>query len=316
MSFVRNLAADLVEKRLWPIAAALLAAILAVPLLLGGGGSTPTPAAGDKAVAAAAAPESPVRVTLDTSTSEPRNRRGAVRNPFRQQHQPKAAAAPGPAAPAAGGASAATGSASATGPGASSPSGTTATPGNDDFDPKTGLVKHTTTPVPSTTAVDSPAVAATGLRYRVAWRFGRPRALKSNHDAARLTALPKPADPVVLFLGLLEDRRTAAFLVRPGATVTGEGWCRPAPTDCQTLEMRRGDVVGLAYTDAAGVLQRYRLGVSTVARRTVSVAAARRSHRRVSKAGREVLIDAIRAKVPGTRELVFDAARGLLKPVE
>ncbi|MBA3747232.1 MAG: hypothetical protein H0W96_07015, partial [Solirubrobacterales bacterium] len=39
MNPVRRLFADLVEKRLWPVALALLVTAVAIPLLMGGGGS-------------------------------------------------------------------------------------------------------------------------------------------------------------------------------------------------------------------------------------------------------------------------------------
>ena len=43
MGFLRNVVSDLVEKRLWPVALLLVAAIAAVPMLLGG--ADPEPAA-------------------------------------------------------------------------------------------------------------------------------------------------------------------------------------------------------------------------------------------------------------------------------
>ena len=36
--FVKDIVGDLIEKRLWPLALALLVALVAVPVLLGGGG--------------------------------------------------------------------------------------------------------------------------------------------------------------------------------------------------------------------------------------------------------------------------------------
>jgi hypothetical protein len=313
MSTVRNLATDLVEKKLWPVAAALVVATAAVLLLLGGGGSTPSPAPKLGASAPAEGTPASVRVTLDDSaTTGTKNRPGAVRNPFRQQHQPKdetASAAAAATATTSTATSGGGGTSSATGAGASSPKSTTVTPGNDSFDAKTGLVKHTETPATTVTKTTT-AVAKTGYAYRVAWRFGPDGgALKSNHDAARLTALPSAKNPVLQFFGVLEDWRTATFLVRSGATVEGEGWCHPSPADCRTLDLRPGDVAAMSYDG-----HRYRIGVSKIERGKVSAAAARAGHKRVAASGVAVLAEAVKAKAPALEELAFDTASGLLKP--
>jgi hypothetical protein len=56
MSAVRNLITDLVDRRLWPVAVALLAALVAVPVLLGGGSKSPAPAPAAPLAATAANP--------------------------------------------------------------------------------------------------------------------------------------------------------------------------------------------------------------------------------------------------------------------
>ena len=96
MSFLRNLLADLVEKRLWPVAAALVAALVAVPIMLGGGGgdaSTAAPAAGAGAVAPPAA-DAPGRaqVALETSPASD-GHDGRSRDPFVQRNAPKSTTA-------------------------------------------------------------------------------------------------------------------------------------------------------------------------------------------------------------------------------
>ena len=54
MSFLKNVLHDLVEKRLWPVAIALVAALVAVPIVLGGSSSSADAPATD--VAAVTAP--------------------------------------------------------------------------------------------------------------------------------------------------------------------------------------------------------------------------------------------------------------------
>ena len=67
MSILRNLLADLVEKRLWPVAVVLAGALVAVPFLLGGGGDAGT--ADVAAIPATQGPEATqIRVSEETGT--------------------------------------------------------------------------------------------------------------------------------------------------------------------------------------------------------------------------------------------------------
>jgi hypothetical protein len=95
MTFFQNLWRDLVEKRLWPVAALLVAALIAVPFFIG----------------------SVAQVSLDeTTSSKATNRAGSVRNPFKPEHVVPPAKTGGGAAAAAG-----AGAAAGTGATASSP---------------------------------------------------------------------------------------------------------------------------------------------------------------------------------------------------
>ena len=72
MSIVRNTLRDLVEKRLWPVALLLVAALVAVPVIGGGGASDAAdeqsipmgaPAAGAAAADPATNPNTPAKAT-------------------------------------------------------------------------------------------------------------------------------------------------------------------------------------------------------------------------------------------------------------
>src|SRR3954464_3421924 len=98
MSFLRNLLHDLVEKRLWPVAVALVAALVAVPILLGGqsDAGTATPAVVADASAAPANGLADHRdvarakvVSLEEQAAGKVSRPGRVRDPFVQHHQPR-----------------------------------------------------------------------------------------------------------------------------------------------------------------------------------------------------------------------------------
>src|SRR3954447_19560374 len=88
MSFLRSLLKDLVDKRLWPVALLLVAALAAVPMLIGHlAGGTPTTAA---APAPAATPRdagtsAQASVPLDPEPSDARHDDGRLRDPFKSR---------------------------------------------------------------------------------------------------------------------------------------------------------------------------------------------------------------------------------------
>src|ERR1700712_4427607 len=90
MSFFKNVIRDLVEKRLWPVAIALVAALVAVPIVLGGQ-SDATTSTGSLATATNAQTKSASAtvVSLEQQAAGQVDRAGDVRDPFVQHHQPK-----------------------------------------------------------------------------------------------------------------------------------------------------------------------------------------------------------------------------------
>lgn len=315
MTFLRSLVRDLVEKRLWPVAAALLVALVAVPVVLGGG-SGPAPASravgtgGALAPGADAATTARVSVATPASSTTKTRRPGAVRNPFKQQYQPK------PVTTASGATSAGTGSAGAAAGGGAQ---TTAPSAGGGTAPSAGTTPDVKSPSPTVIRPVGPRRVAPSVAqrrvYRVAVRFGEIGAMKTRHDAARLTSLPSTAEPLVMFMGVRSDGKTAVFLVAPGVHTRGDGWCRPRRGACQTLEMRAGDheVLEMA-TGTAGIVQ-YHLVVARVVRRTLkSPKTAARKHARSSKSGRELLRTAIARDVPGASAFRYDRLYGVLRP--
>ena len=97
MSTLKNIGSDLVEKRLWPVAVALVLALVAIPLLLNRGGGTekapPAPAAPAATSQVAGADGSVAEETLQQQpvTTKPKSRPGEVRNPFARQVKAKQA---------------------------------------------------------------------------------------------------------------------------------------------------------------------------------------------------------------------------------
>ncbi|MDX6661832.1 MAG: hypothetical protein QOJ55_2654, partial [Solirubrobacteraceae bacterium] len=71
-------------------------------------------------------------------------------------------------------------------------------------------------------------------------------------------------DPVLVFLGVQKDGKTAAFLVSSDAAPQGDGNCSPSRSVCATLTVRAGDTVFIDVAASAGNVQ-YELDVKQVA---------------------------------------------------
>jgi hypothetical protein len=293
MSFLRNLLADLVDKRLWPLAVALLGALVAVPFLLGGGGDgSDADVAAIPATQGAPANATQVRVSEETglTTIAPT---GAKHNPFRQPKVKQAQTTPEqapaePTTPATGGGS--TGGAT---PGDSAPSGTT-TPAPDT---STGTKKPENTKV-----------------LRVDLRFGEPGKTrqKAYDDIARLSALPSADEPIVIFLGVKKDRKTAVFLISSDATATGAGTCKPTAANCQTIEMKEGDSTFLDIDLGQGVRQ-FQLDVKSIEETDAKDAKkAATARARMSAAGQDFLRSSIESGEVSLDGLDFSEKTGTL----
>lgn len=297
MNLLRNVLSDLVEKRLWPVAVALIAAVVAVPVVLGSGGAAdyaaePAPAAPADAVTAS------IVTPAEVATAK-RARPGSVRDPFRQRGSSKQSDSISQ------GASSQTGNAGSTvtsggGGGASAPATSSPAPEKQTSGP--GLVepKHQQAPDPEQV-------------YRVSVRFGEPGEQRTRRDIARLTPLPSSNDPFFVFLGVTSGGKTAVFLVSSDASVSGDGKCRPSRDACETVELKAGETAFFDLSDGSAGIVQYQLDVLTVAKRTATSAAAAKTWReRESKAGRAVLRSGLEADRFEVGDWHFDEATGLL----
>jgi hypothetical protein len=289
MNAVRGLLRDLVERRLWPVALLLVAALVAVPVYLGRSSSEGN-VAPPAATAQARAPASKAAVTLESDAPDESTAGGHVSNPFKQQHVPKPAATTG--AGTGGGSTSTTDTTPATGTtggsgGATTPStggGSTPSTGGGST-PPTG--DGSTTPSPSTSTKDP-------LVSHVTLRLGALGALTTFKDVARLSALPSAAEPQFVFTGVLQDGKTAVLLPSSEILISEESdvKCKPSNKNCQTLEVAEGDTVFFKLLgDDQGV--QYQLDVVSVHPKaggsSNATAAALRRH---SKAGSAMLRDA------------------------
>jgi hypothetical protein len=274
MSFFKNVLHDLVEKRLWPVAIALVAALVAVPIVLGGSSSSSSAPAPDLATATATNGLANHRdvareqvVSLEEQAAGKVQRSGKVHDPFVQHHQPKPVkiVAVKAATP------------ESTGSVSSGSTPDTATGG-------TGPVATTPTTVPAkpeTSTVDA---------YRVKLSFGEVGAQKSYDNVARLTPLPSSDNPFFVYLGLADDQKSAIFLINADAVPNGDGSCKPSHDDCQQIVLHAGDTEFFdLQSGTAGVVQ-YQLDLKSIKKyKAASKASAAKAHARESRAGREYL---------------------------
>lgn len=248
MELLKNVARDLVEKRLWPVAAGLLVVLAGIPVFLGGGGSS-TPAADAPAPAAVAARATTAAVvTPGERAPQRRTRGGKLRNPFVQPKAPAPASAATevPTGSASSSGSAAGGSVAGSGAGSAPPSGGAVTPGG---------------PAVQETEVDPRDL------YRVTLKFG-PAAgtLKLRRDLVRLTPLPSVKSPFFVLMGVRDDGETARFLISSDAEARGDGVCRPRRSLCESIDLKPGDTEFFDVETPEGKSVQYQMDLISVRR--------------------------------------------------
>lgn len=271
-TFCKNVWADLIEKRLWPIALVLVLALVAVPTVLVKKGSD-EPAGVDPtapgAVAQTARSGGDAVIALDTGGPGAPKHGATGRNPFRQLFLPKP-----------------------------KPTNTdTGTPGADSGNPgqagggSGGDTSTTPEQTPNTDNGPDQTPKKTTTTYRVNIRFGTAGAMRTRNDVRRLTPLPNEQNPFFVFLGV-KNGNTAVFLVSSDAKATGDGTCRPSDSQCEQIEIKAGETEFFDVSTDAGIRQ-YQLDVLAIKKIvTASSSAAKSANARVSQAGAQLLKDA------------------------
>lgn len=281
MRGLRDLWSELVERRLWPVALLLVAALVAVPVVLAKpaadepatGADAPPAAAAARAADLRSAGEPVVSVAGGALAEVPL--RGRAKNPFKQQHVPPRAAAEG-GTPATG---AATAPADTGGAGSGSGSGSGGGTGGSGGGGDQGQAPQTYT------------YASIDVRFG---RAGLP--LRTIHDVPRLTPLPSAAQPIVIFMGMKADHETAVFMVSTDVHAQGEGTCVPSKKVCEAIELRRDQISLLDWAEPDGSVTQYELDLADVtlhettskAKAQATVAAARASWLQRDGAGASV----------------------------
>ena len=233
-AFFRSVVDDLVEKRLWPVAAVLGIALIGIPLLLSKpAGEEPAAAPATAAPAVAnggpLAAFQPIVNTEGKKSSEIRKQLEGFdsKDPFKPQNL------------GGGGGGSADGSVEVQGGGDSSSGGGGGSVDISDAPPlgTSGGGSGDGSTAGSGGGSTKPEVFY--YTYAADVRFGK----EGNLDRKTLQqfrSLPSSQNPVLVFMGVKEDGKTAAFLLSSAAATTGEGNCEPDDT-CTFLYMKKGD---------------------------------------------------------------------------
>jgi hypothetical protein len=291
MSVINDTWRFLVGRRLWPVAILLVALAAAVPMLLA---KDPAPAPAEASTAAVKADKDAVLaedpIVTQASDGDRSGRRqvlGSRKDPFK----PKVTPTPTPKPE----------TAKTTEPGSGSSTGAaTGAPGGDT--PSTGA-----SPAPDTTTPVVPKKKTYEL-YELSVRFGASTGRPPHKRVKRLQALPSNSNAVLIYLGVLDDKKTAVFLLDSGVVAEGDGTCKPSRAQCETIQVREGDT---EFFDVPGGAQ-YELDVLKIHKSTTTDAKkAKKARAAVSPKGRMIL----RARVAGDGPLRYryDAKTGRLQ---
>ena len=292
LSGPRAIARDLIDKHLWPVALALIVALVAIPVVLGGSGDTAP-------VTQAAVPATPAQPGSDTaiSVSAPavlgHSRPGPVRDPFYSPPKPETAST-----------SPSTSSSSSS----SAPAPSTTTPSTSG----TGS-GGTQAPAPATPSTQTPATTTTaGSFYRARVRFGADDSA-AVRGLSRLEPLGDKANIAALYLGPTADHTRAVFLLGPNAVITsGDGAC--GEKTCRVVALKAGQSITLGVIGASGYAeQSFVLAVDELHEQTVATQDALLELRdRVHADGREVLRSMILDKTTAAAvgKLTYDRQLG------
>lgn len=263
MTFFIDLWADLRERRLWPVAVGLVAAIAAIPLVLF------KPASGAPAPVAPIVSATPqmgsVLPTVSVSTAPTDGSRLETfkqKNPFKPMADLKkaqttgspAAATAAKAVPASSGGS--TSSASTSSTGGTSPSsgssGATGTPGSST----PSVTQHTTT---------------TSWTYTATFQFGTPDKMKTKKDVKPFTLLPDENAPVIVFASADADQ--AVFYIQNQSFLPeGEGKCDKTSGACHFVTLTTNDASNEeAFVSSDGT--EYDIKLLSIDRKTVDPSA-------------------------------------------
>jgi hypothetical protein len=265
----RNLVAEVVRQRLWPIPAVAVVVAVAAPALFLKSAPAVTPVAPTAAPTPAVVAKLPARAERLLAATLPEGSRGgatgSAQDPFRPPARRKAAAHSGAAAAAKKKASTSSGSTSKASPTKPVPvvilnadgSAATVSP-KADSSSGAGTTKAT----PTTPSIVTPAVDV---------RFGASADGRVHRSVPRLQPYFIHGKLAAVFVKYSPSSHKAVFAVAPGIAVSGPTKCRREHGVCRYLDIAAGSYAALTM-NASGTIVHRRLDVVGIDSTPASVA--------------------------------------------
>ena len=288
MNFLRTLHTDLRERQILP--AVVLLAVLAVaipigaPMLLGKVSAPPPVSITEPRVVLPKGVAPPSKELASLTTVVPVSsltRRGAEPNPFRGGGGSSGSSTPAASTPS---------KAAATTKTKSTPS--TSTPAKTT--PSRSSGGSGVTPAVPVTPTTGPATLKSTQAYSVNIDTKDANGLHILTDVVRLAPLPAAESPELIFLGVLQGGKKAAFLFTNSVKVSNQSGiqltCLPSPDDCQIVELSPGQGMKLAPTSNTALITTFTFELMSIgATNYSSAAAAKQARDAVSTAGQTLV---------------------------
>jgi hypothetical protein len=246
---LRSLWDDLVESRLWPVAIVLVVALIAVPVLLL---KPAKPASPPPAVPAATGAGSPA-VAFQAAVSTEGRKSSEIRKDLRS-FKGKNPFTPQGVTFGGGGAANAAGTATPTTTSSTTPTDTLTGGGSSSGG---------STDSGATTGSPGATTKTFYYHYTVDVRFGK-TGKEDKKTLSDFRSLPSSTNPVLVYMGVKNDGKTAVFLVSAKATTIGDGKCSPSDTECTFLYMKKGDNETIEAIDTDGTITDYTLELKSI----------------------------------------------------
>ena len=320
---------DLLERKLWPVVAVLILALVAVPVLLLRGASA------DGTTLPPAPPAAATTSTETATTQAPSNEPAKVvlariaRDPFASGVH-KLSSKPSPSKSSAGSPTSSASNASSSGsatasssssstpasmvspsPAAGSSSSSPSSTGSTDTSGGAATPTAPTSTIASTspsTQEAKPAKVLSWTTYAVSVRFGKNLSVPLKANIARLTPLPNVMAPQVMFMGVMSDGTSAVFALHAGVGHTGPGLCRPDHAHCSAIVLKAGQTEHLSVPTTNG-------GHQSLVLRVVRISSAITHSRKVALDAYHRVNDAGQCELDLANPVSYDAVTGTISSV-
>ena len=240
MNVVKSTWRQLVNRRLWPVAVLLVVALAAIPTVLASEPEAPVAPVIPSAEVDAASDSAIAEPVVASVTPEDRARRrrvlGARKDPFAPAPEPKAKKAKSDSDSASGGA-----------PAPKAPDVPVGGGAPVELPPPTSGGGTVVAPAPAAPSAPVKKFAPGTVVVRFSEATGSGASAKLAFE--KLSPVPDPELPLLVYMGLTKDGKRAKFLVDASVEVDGDGRCKPHPSNCETIELRVGETEFLDVVD-------------------------------------------------------------------